>query len=313
MGEEAPIRLEHDATPIKLEHDVLTPKKIKEDPPVKLKHDKARVNPSNKRALPNLKEMSKKKAFPKKKPHVKTKEKKKPKLEKWIKEKASYLEKHPFSLAGYILICLLLFLYILRLCRRRRRRKTAAKSKREGFNRWDPRAGLAPTWSTTALPPTVKRACQRGDIPQVIQWLSAAGNIDARDADGRSALHYAASSGHSELVKTLLTEAHASPDALDNFKQSPLHAAAQAGSASAVRTLLDNGADVSLRDNAGRTPLNAADDAGNFGCSRLIQRRERAIARGGSTSSQNASLTQRRGSGGSPLSRPSSLSQDDAV
>lgn len=46
-----------------------------------------------------------------------------------------------------------------------------------------------------------------------------------------------------------------------------------------MRVLLDAGADVSLQDNESNTPLAVAQSAGNHGCARLIQRRERAIGK----------------------------------
>lgn len=193
---------------------------------------------------------------------------------------------HPATAAGAVLALLGL---LLLGCRRRRAsasRRHAGRAKRDDFNRWDPRAGAAPSWAATALPPTVKRACQRGDKDAVLQWLkSNAANADARDSDARTALHHAAVSGHAELARALL-ESGASPDAVDQSKQTPLHAAAHAGSASAVRVLLDAGADVALDDSQSRTPLAVAQAAGNHGCARLIQRRERAIAK---ASSQTAS------------------------
>ena len=144
-----------------------------------------------------------------------------------------------------------------------------------------------PSWTTTALPPTVKRACQRGDREAVMQWL-ATGDVDAKDSDGRTALHHAASSGYAELARSLL-ENGASPDIQDVNGQTPLHAAAHAGSASAVRVLLDAGADVSIQDSSGGdAALAVAQKAGNHGCARLIQRRERAMSKNSSTSSGGA-------------------------
>lgn len=131
------------------------------------------------------------------------------------------------------------------LCRcRRSRRRLVGRSKRD-FNRWDPRAGKEPSWTSTALPPTVKRACQRGNREAVLQWLNSAGDPNARDSDTRTALHHAVASGYPDLARTLLVNiacfafAHrfpqengATPDVLDINGRTPLHSAAHAGSAS---------------------------------------------------------------------------------
>ncbi|KAJ8604153.1 hypothetical protein CTAYLR_008572 [Chrysophaeum taylorii] len=183
---------------------------------------------------------------------------------------------HP-AVASVVAVALLGLCVMANRRRRAASRRLQGRSKRGDFNRWDPRAGSAPSFSSTALPPTVKRACQRGDREAVLQWLGSA-DADARDSDGRTALHHAAMFGHAELARALLENA-ASPDLPDVNGQAPLHAAAHAGSASAVRVLLDAGADVKLEDHTAQTPLLIAQSAGNHGCARLIQRRERAISK----------------------------------
>lgn len=147
---------------------------------------------------------------------------------------------HP-GVAALAVVSLLAVLVLL--CRRLARR-SVGRSKRD-FNRWDPRAGKEPSWTSTALPPTVKRACQRGDRESVLQWLKSAGDPDARDSDARTALHHAVASGYADLARTLLVniacfafayrfpqENGATPDVLDLNGRTPLHGAAHAGSAS---------------------------------------------------------------------------------
>ena len=53
-------------------------------------------------------------------------------------------------------------------------------------------------------------------------------NVNERDFDGASPLHYAASLGHAEVVRWLLTEGGAKVT-LDNLGGSPLHNAAEVG------------------------------------------------------------------------------------
>ena len=157
--------------------------------------------------------------------------------------------------------------------------KTRAHKKSD-FDRWHPRAAAAlPSWSAAALPPTVKKAAQRGEAPPVLQWL-AANKPDARDASGRTALHWAAVHGHSELARSLVAGG-CSPDAADSSGDTPLHAAADAGAAASVRALLDAGADATRRNAAGATAADLAAAKGNHGCARLVQRREREMAGSG--------------------------------
>jgi polar amino acid transport system substrate-binding protein len=83
----------------------------------------------------------------------------------------------------------------------------------------------------------------------------------ARGADvnktGWTPLHYAATSGHLEMIKLLLEE-HAYIDTESPNKTTPLMMAAQYGSEAAVKLLVQEGADVSIKNQLG---LNAADFA----------------------------------------------------
>lgn len=80
--------------------------------------------------------------------------------------------------------------------------------------------------------------------------------------DGWTALHYAALLDNAKLVE-LLAEYGANPDIQDNHKQTPLHVAADEGSPKAARALIKAGADLYLRDSAGRRPLDLAHIRGN--------------------------------------------------
>ena len=79
------------------------------------------------------------------------------------------------------------------------------------------------------------------------------------DEYGRTPLHYAAADGDTsqveKLLRTGLLRKAADPNALDDNGWSPLHFAAQAQSAPVTAALLQAGADVSLRDSFGNTPL----------------------------------------------------------
>ena len=58
---------------------------------------------------------------------------------------------------------------------------------------------------------------------EVIKLLLAAhANIDVRDKDQSTPLHWAAANGHIEAVKLLIT-AHANIEAQDNDQCTPLH------------------------------------------------------------------------------------------
>ncbi|KAK0222843.1 ankyrin repeat-containing domain protein [Armillaria nabsnona] len=76
-------------------------------------------------------------------------------------------------------------------------------------------------------------------------------------------IHNAAQSNQPGLVKALVTENPKSVNALDADDRTPLHWAASSGSLEITRYLIDNKADIDLPDNSGWTPLHIAASAGN--------------------------------------------------
>jgi len=93
-----------------------------------------------------------------------------------------------------------------------------------------------------------------GNLPAVQELL-------ARDAQvnqvGWTALHYAAAAGHDDIVRLLLEE-HAYIDAESPNKTTPLMMAARGGFIMTVKLLLDEGADMTLKNDKGMTALDFA-------------------------------------------------------
>lgn len=95
---------------------------------------------------------------------------------------------------------------------------------------------------------------------------SAACNIlESEDIDvnapthiGTTALIRAASSGHVDMVKLLMSQGADPTNA--NWYGSALHCAAEAGQCESIRFLLNSGMNIDLRDDFGRTPLHCATD-----------------------------------------------------
>lgn len=83
-------------------------------------------------------------------------------------------------------------------------------------------------------------------------------DIDAATAIGTTALIRAASSGHVDLVKLLISRGADPMKA--NWYGTALHCAAEAGQCESIRLLLDSGMNIDLRDTFGRTPLHCASD-----------------------------------------------------
>lgn len=102
-------------------------------------------------------------------------------------------------------------------------------------------------------------SARRGDLVGVQLLVDAPtpAKVDARDAEGRTALHHATAAGRIDLVKFLLAR-EADPGPLDLAKRSPLHEAAGAGRLEIATVLLQRGAPVDERDADGRAPLHHA-------------------------------------------------------
>lgn len=94
------------------------------------------------------------------------------------------------------------------------------------------------------------------DVAGVALLLKHKAKLDARDAQGRSALHEAALAGHVETMAALI-EAGADADARDRHGRSPLHEVAVGGHTAAL-DLLAGRADLHAVDGEGRNALHLA-------------------------------------------------------
>ncbi|XP_025157135.1 protein TANC2 isoform X3 [Harpegnathos saltator] len=86
--------------------------------------------------------------------------------------------------------------------------------------------------------------------------------LEQRDLAGRTALMFAASEGHTNLIELLLDKGSIL-ETRDKDGLTALCWACVRGRIAAVQILLDRGADVSTNDNTGRTPLDLAAFQGN--------------------------------------------------
>lgn len=98
-------------------------------------------------------------------------------------------------------------------------------------------------------------ACKNGQKGVVQAFLKKGGlQLDKRDAQGATPLHYASAKGSRDIVKLLL-DAGADASIADNQSRTALHLACQAGNKDIIRLLCDNGADLNGTDRQGQTPL----------------------------------------------------------
>lgn len=116
-------------------------------------------------------------------------------------------------------------------------------------------------------PPSVSAvadAVMRGDTASVRALLRSGADVNAAQADGMTALHWAASRGDGKLAE-MLVYAGARVDALTrNGNYTPLHLAARSGRGAAVKALLAAGADVkAITSSGGASALHFASANGD--------------------------------------------------
>lgn len=116
------------------------------------------------------------------------------------------------------------------------------------------------------LSPIHKSVLGVSAVPLECQLELSTALIDAPDLHGFTPLHWAATRGDTEAVKTLL-DYGASPNVLSSTHLSPLHRAVEFGALDCVASLLKAGANVNQLNKIGRAPLHYAcrlDDAGSI-------------------------------------------------
>ncbi|ESK96218.1 26s proteasome non-atpase regulatory subunit 10 [Moniliophthora roreri MCA 2997] len=93
--------------------------------------------------------------------------------------------------------------------------------------------------------------------------------VNAIDADGRTPLHWAASSGSLDITRILI-EGKADVDQVDGSGWTALHIAVSAGHENVVQELIGAGADVMKRNDKGLTPLHYAASKSRISIGKLL-------------------------------------------
>ncbi len=104
----------------------------------------------------------------------------------------------------------------------------------------------------------LRSAAQRGDVRSVRAWLQKGADVNAKNAQGVSALMLAALNGRDKMAKFLLTQG-ADINARDANGYTPLIRVAGAGDIRMVKLLMDNGADLNARNDLDLTALKTAE------------------------------------------------------
>jgi ankyrin repeat protein len=119
--------------------------------------------------------------------------------------------------------------------------------------------------AAAAAPPEapVADAAMRGDVTAVRTLVQRGADVNAAQADGMTALHWAARRGDATLT-ALLLKSRAKLGAVTRVgAYTPLHVASEAGHGAVVAALLRAGADANTHSADGTTPLHLAALSGN--------------------------------------------------
>jgi len=126
-----------------------------------------------------------------------------------------------------------------------------------------------PSSGAQTTPGSIHEAAERGDLGAVARIAQRdPAQVRAFDSYRSTPLHFAAASGHREVVDYLLAHG-ADPNARNNAQETPLYGAALAGHAEVVQVLLAHGANLSLASTAG-PPINVAALLGNTEVVRVL-------------------------------------------
>ena len=127
----------------------------------------------------------------------------------------------------------------------------------------------AATLGACAADAQLLQAVKRGDATGVREILGRDADVNVRQGDGATALHWAAHLNDLETVDLLL-RAGADVDAANDLGVTPLWVAATAGSAAMVAKLLEARGDPNIAPDTGGTPLMIAARQGNVAAVRSL-------------------------------------------
>jgi uncharacterized protein len=115
----------------------------------------------------------------------------------------------------------------------------------------------------------VADAAMRQDASRLARLIAAKADVSSAQADGSTALHWAAYHADSQAAAVLL-KAHANPNARTDTGMTPLILACESGNVDLVKLLLKSGADPSQALTHGETPLMMAARTGNVSILKLL-------------------------------------------
>ena len=119
------------------------------------------------------------------------------------------------------------------------------------------------------MTPGFAAVVEQGDRGAIAAALDRGAAVDARGADGTTALHWAVHADNLPIVQSLL-EAGADSGAVDRYGITPLYLAAVNANPAVLTALLDAGADIAAAAPTGETTLMTATRTGRIDALELL-------------------------------------------
>lgn len=117
--------------------------------------------------------------------------------------------------------------------------------------------------------PELVRAVERGDRDAALNLIQKGVDVRQKDADGTTALHWAAHRADAEIARTLI-KTGADVSARNEYGATPLSAAAEVGATEVLELLLKAGADVESPNPEGQTALMAVARTGRVEAAKVL-------------------------------------------
>lgn len=103
-------------------------------------------------------------------------------------------------------------------------------------------------------------AAKRGNKELVQECLDNAVSVNSLDKSGSTPLYWASHGGHDSIVKLLCNAPNMCISAQNKIGDTALHAAAWKGHVNCVKILLENGANITIRNNERKRPIDVSRD-----------------------------------------------------